>query len=251
MDEESFNGVTPAEGRRPKAFRDCAESVYTLQDLTKLSLLVRGENHLDLATEYWYSQGDKAIDYSTGKPLPGADQSAVDKLLHIIWKSTKKVGFGIKDKWVVAWYCDVRPLSTLGEVQVASVATSPLLNEGGARRRLLRASSRRMLSTSTSSSANALDGDLNTYIVTEKGVGMKYSITLAKSGTKVQSVKLTNARVKPERFQSYRVRVDRSTCGVTLDSVGAGQEVTVTCGEAPNYISGSTVTIETTTEAHL
>jgi len=252
MDEESFNGVTPAESARPKAFRDCAESIYTLQDLTKLGLLAKGENGKDIATEFWYAQGDKNIDYTTGKPYANGDQKAVNQLLHIIWKSTKKVGFGIKDKWVVAWYCDVRPLSTLAEVEIASVSTSPLLNEGGARRRrLLRSSHRRLDNEVTSTSSNALDGNVNTYIVTEQGFGMKFVLNLEKAGTKIQSVKLTNAMVKPERFDSYKVLVDKTTCGVTSDSVGLGQEVTVTCGVAPDYVSGQVVTIETTKNTNL
>jgi hypothetical protein len=177
MDEDSFSGLMPAEGARPAAFRDCAESVYTLQDLTKVNLLVRGENGLDLATEYWYSQGDKNIDYRTGRAIPGGNPRAVDALLHIIWKTTKKVGFGIKDRWVVAWYCDVRPLSTLGAVAVASVESSPLL-AAGSTRRLLSSSSRRALATSSNSRSNAMDGDVNTAMVTAQGIGMFYRVTL-------------------------------------------------------------------------
>jgi hypothetical protein len=144
MDEDSFRGLMPAEGARDAKFKDCAESIYTIQDLTKVNLLARGENGLDLATEYWYSQGDKNIDYRTGRAIVGGNARAVDALLHIIWKTTKKVGFGIKDRWVVAWYCDVRPLSTLGAVAVASVESSPLL-AAGSTRRLLSSSSRRAL----------------------------------------------------------------------------------------------------------
>jgi hypothetical protein len=89
-------------------------------------------------------------------------------LLRIIWKTTKKVGFGIKDKWVVAWYCDVRPLSALGEVAVAEVASSPLFVEASAARRRL-ASTRRRLSSATNSRANAMDGDKSTVMVTVPG----------------------------------------------------------------------------------
>jgi hypothetical protein len=251
MDEDSFTGLMPAEGTRPKAFRDCAESLYTLQDDSKLNLLVRGENGLDLATEYWYSQGDKNINYRTGKPIPGGNPIAVNALLHIIWKTTKKVGFGIKDKWVVAWYCDVRPLSTLGEVAVTKVESSPLFVETRSAARRLLASSRRMLATASNSRANAMDGDVNTVMVTAKGIGMFYKITLKKAGTKVQSVQITNAPTNPTRFVSYRVRVDQTTCGTTPATVAAGQEVVVTCGTAPDYIKGDTVTVETTTDTHL
>jgi len=251
MDEDSFAGLTPAQASRPAAFRDCAESVYTLQDLTKVALLVKGENGLDLATEYWYGQGDKSIDYATGRPKRGGNPRAVEALLHIIWKTTKKVGFGIKERWVVAWYCDVRPLSTLGEVAVASVESSPLLAVSSSRRLLASSSRRALAATQTNSRSNAMDGDAKTAMVTAEGVGMFYRVTLAKAGTKVQSVKLTNALTNPTRFTSYRVLVDQTTCGTTLATVAAGQEVVVTCGTAPDYIKGGTVTIETTTKTSL
>ena len=251
MDEDSFAGLMPPVAKRPKAFRDCAQSVYALQDLTKVGLLVRGEGGVDLATEYWYSQGDKNIDYRTGKPKPGGNPRAVDELLHIIWKTTKKVGFGIKERWVVAWYCDVRPLSTLGEVAVASVESSPLLTDGSARRRLSSSPRRALAATTTNNRSNAMDGDVNTVMVTAQGVGMFYRVTLKKKGTKVQSVKITNALVNPGRFQSYRVLVDQTTCGTTPATVAAGQEVVVTCGTAPDYIKGDRVTIETTTSTNL
>ena len=165
-------------------------------------------------------------------------------------KSTKKVGFGIKDRWVVAWYCDVKPLSTLGEVDVASIESSPLLPTITARR-LLSSSPRRALSSHSNTLSNAMDGDVNTIMVTKEGVGVFYRIVLKNPGTKVQSVKLTNAQDHPSRFQSYRVLVDHTTCGITAATVAAGQEEVVTCGTAPDYIKGNTVTIETTTKTHL
>lgn len=241
----------PIISKRPAAFRDCAESVFTLQDRSKLNMLARGENGMDLATQFWYNQGDKFIDYSTGKTRSGGNPRAVETLLHIIWKTTKKVGFGIKEGWVVAWYCDVRPLSTLAVLPVASVESSPLLEDGSTSRRLLSSSSRRALATSSNSRSNAMDGDVNTIFVTAKGIGMYYKMTLKNPGTKVQSVQITNALVNPDRFTSYRVLVDQTTCGTTAASVGAGQEVAVTCGTAPDYIKGDTVTIETTTSTNL
>jgi len=249
MDEDKFAGAMPPARQRPAEFQDCAESVYALTDAAKIPMLARGENGLDLATEYWYREGDAAIDYLTGRPKPGGNPRAVEALLHIIWKSTKKVGFGIKERWVVAWYCDVRPLSTLGEAAVASVESSPLL-QAGSTRRLLSSPARRALATSGNRRANAMDGDPNTAMVTEPGFGMFFRITL-KRPTKVQAVHITNARVNPTRFQSYRVRVGRTTCGTTAAQVAAGQEVVVPCGKAPDYIRGDTVTIETTTRTNL
>jgi len=173
-------------------------------------------------------------------------------LLHIIWKTTKKVGFGIKGKWVVAWYCDVAPLSSLGEVAVESVESSPAYVEGSSRRRLL-ASSHRMLAASVSRRSNALDGDTSTAFVTAKGFNVYFTMKLRKT-TKVQSVSITNAQTSPERFDRYRVRVGEKACGFTNKAgvkVAAGKEVVVACGEGPDYIMGDTVTIETTTATHL
>jgi hypothetical protein len=155
-----------------------------MTDLSKIGLLTRGDmNGNDFATEYWYVNGDNAIDYQTGKPKPGASQAAVNELLHIIWKTTKKVGFGVKDRWVVAWYCDVRPLSALGVLEVASVDATPSLPVGNAARRLLR-SSRRNLNVNACkpptsyAESNAMDGDVCTTYISLKSTSAKYSVTL-------------------------------------------------------------------------
>jgi len=68
---------------------------------------------------------------------------------------------------------------------------------------------------------------------------------------KVQSVRITNANSNPERMSKYRVVVGTKECGITPDSVGAGETIIVTCGVAPEYEIGNTVTIETTTDQHL
>ena len=57
---------------------DCAQSIYTIEDIGKKNLLDKGENGLDFATEYWYTQGEKNFDYSTGKVKTGGDKLAVD-----------------------------------------------------------------------------------------------------------------------------------------------------------------------------
>jgi hypothetical protein len=96
-----------------------------------------------------------------------------------------------------------------------------------------------------------MDGDVDTVMVTAQGIGMFYRVTLKNPGTKVQSVKLTNAKTNPSRFTSYRVLVDKTTCGTTAATVAGGQEVVVTCGAGPEYVTGNTVTIETTTSTNL
>lgn len=88
-------------------------------------------------------------------------------------------------------------------------------------------------------------------MTTVKGVGMKWTGKLKDENMKVQSVKITNANSNAQRFSKYRVVVGTQTCGLTPETVAAGETVIVTCGSAPSYIIGSKVTIETTTDTHL
>jgi len=70
---------------------------------------------------------------------------------------------------------------------------------------------------------------------------------------KVSQVKLTNAKAPADasRFTLYRVLIDDKPCGITAASVANGKVEVVTCGTAPNYISGSKVRVETTTMTNL
>jgi hypothetical protein len=68
---------------------------------------------------------------------------------------------------------------------------------------------------------------------------------------KVQSVRITNASNNAQRFSKYRVSIGSSACGLTPEVVGASETVVVNCGKAPNYIIGSDITIETTTDTNL
>jgi hypothetical protein len=100
MDKTTFNGNMPSQQNRPKAFIDCAESVYIEKDVKKIAILsAGGKDGLDYATEDWYNKGNALIDYKTGKSVQNNSESKdlVDKLLHLIWKTTTKVAFGVKD----------------------------------------------------------------------------------------------------------------------------------------------------------
>lgn len=65
----------------------------------------------DYATEGWYKNSE-SYDYVTSKPklVKGKEDEATkiksDTYTQLIWKTSTKVGFGIKGKFVVAWYCD-------------------------------------------------------------------------------------------------------------------------------------------------
>jgi len=90
-------------------------------------------------------------------------------------------------------------------------------------------------------------------MVTRPGVGMFWEGSLTTAPMKVSQVKLRNAPGSniAGRFESYRVLIDSTACGTTKADVSAGEEVVVSCGEAPNYISGSKVRVETTTNTNL
>jgi hypothetical protein len=61
-----------------------------------------------MASTFWYD-GMNHYDFvagtaTTGKTVAQAAQSA--NFAQMVWKSSSKVGFGVFDKYVVAWYCE-------------------------------------------------------------------------------------------------------------------------------------------------
>jgi len=61
------------------------------------------------AGKNWYS-GELYYNFNTGDlPKDKDEKKAVEKFSKMVWKNTKKVGFGVKGKWVIAWYCDAKP----------------------------------------------------------------------------------------------------------------------------------------------
>jgi len=145
MDEPGFNGVMPAESERDLEFQDCAQSIFV--ETSSDEAMIEEVATTNVATDTWYNQGNVAMDYSTGRPrVPNeTNQQRVDKLLYIIWKLTRKVAFGVRDRYVVAWYCDVRPLTALEKVGVEEIKSSPLLPLEPASRRRLAATGHRLL----------------------------------------------------------------------------------------------------------
>jgi len=64
----------------------------------------------DAATDFWYNK-KKWYNFKEGKAVaPSNDNDKpkkdADMFARLIWKSTTKVGFGQKGKYVVAWYCE-------------------------------------------------------------------------------------------------------------------------------------------------
>lgn len=141
----------------------------------------------------WYGGGATQIEWSTGKAILGGNQDLVDDLLNIIWKATTKVAFGIKDKYVVAWYCDVKPLSALTVIPVKEITSSPLFQPGSGSRRRLNSFEHRRLAVRTNVASNAMDDDKDTFMVTVKGYGMNWVGKLKNKNMQVSSVRITNA----------------------------------------------------------
>lgn len=91
--------VLAAPGARGDAkWASCVENVHVAADKTAANT--------KLATKTWYDTGSvtTAYDYAAGAPMAGK-KAAADPFMRMIWKKTTLVGFGMKDKVVVAWYC--------------------------------------------------------------------------------------------------------------------------------------------------
>jgi hypothetical protein len=84
---------------------DCTMNMFEeTGPVTAVEDLVR--NHV--ATDTWYLSGEKFYAYETGRPKSGAtdpQKAMVDNFTRIVWKGTSTVSFGIKGKYVAAWYC--------------------------------------------------------------------------------------------------------------------------------------------------
>jgi hypothetical protein len=78
-------------------FADCGLNVYTQDDSVDLL-------KTDAAMEGWYDNR-QFYDYALGKPKDVAKTKEAMSFAAIMWKSSKKVGFAITGKFVVAWYC--------------------------------------------------------------------------------------------------------------------------------------------------
>jgi hypothetical protein len=100
--ETNFSGTI---ANKPNLFDGCGENSY-LSKLTTAADLKKVKE-TNLATEDWYS-GEGDYNYSTGKPRNMNDAKKVkasNTFANLVWSGTTKVGFGVKGKWVVAWYC--------------------------------------------------------------------------------------------------------------------------------------------------
>ena len=88
----------PASSRRPSAFRECGENVFTAADASTAFTTAA-------ATADWYA-GNVDYDFAANKPKSATVKANSDQFTQVVWKGTGRVGFGIRDKTVVAWYCE-------------------------------------------------------------------------------------------------------------------------------------------------
>lgn len=99
MTEKSLYDLT-----LPTDFKDCNANVHEHTDAVE-------QLEKDKATDGWYANS-ASYDYETsraklvnGKKDP-ATTTKSNTYTQLVWKTSKKVGFGIVGKFVVAWYCD-------------------------------------------------------------------------------------------------------------------------------------------------
>jgi len=98
--EESFTGALPAGA----ADANCMTNTFEQTDATKVTELVTS----NAATDAWYD-GMGEFNFATGEPIaPRVEErkKMYEDFTRMMWKKTTKVGFGIRDKWVIARYCD-------------------------------------------------------------------------------------------------------------------------------------------------
>lgn len=94
--------LAESSARGDEKWAKCVENIFEATDKT--------DPETKKATETWYA-GNANYDFDTGAPNTAAlADDALKKKAHefmrMVWKATTKVAFGIKDKVVVAWYCE-------------------------------------------------------------------------------------------------------------------------------------------------
>jgi hypothetical protein len=123
--DTSFAGRIADKG----AFYNCGENVFQQQIPGQVAQL----RFTDAASKAWYG-GSANYNENTGESTqPGNDQATLEAFMFtkMVWKKTKRVGFGVRGKWVIAWYCESQPASNSpGPVFVRNVGKKCIDQEG-------------------------------------------------------------------------------------------------------------------------
>ena len=88
-------------------YSNCGESTYKRPSTSTATVAVEFSNEASLD---WYS-GQAEYDPTTGKQKATGDKTLWPKMMkftQMVWKNTSKVGFGVKNDQVVAWYCEAK-----------------------------------------------------------------------------------------------------------------------------------------------
>lgn len=101
MDKQgaAFAGVVTKTG----AFSKCGQSLYTEPTGAAPAVLALLGN--TAATTDWYSGGAVNYDYSVGAVKSAGNAAKSALFTQLLWKDSISVGFGLKGKYVIAWYC--------------------------------------------------------------------------------------------------------------------------------------------------
>jgi hypothetical protein len=100
MNKDDFVGKITFKGD----FSGCGESIFEQKVSEKVKDLEFGND----ASYDWYL-GKKYYETEKGKVKDDATKDYKElalKFTQMVWKGTKRVGFGVKDRWVIAWYCE-------------------------------------------------------------------------------------------------------------------------------------------------
>jgi len=91
----------PDAAGRPAAFKACGQSTHTASAAYELMTTAEASNQ-------WY-RGTDNYHFASGRPNSQSAnvKKSAYQFTQMVWKGSagKKVGFGVKDKTAVAWYC--------------------------------------------------------------------------------------------------------------------------------------------------
>jgi len=120
MDESTFAG----ESSIKNIPAGCEMSFYTENNSAAVANLDKSH----AATDSWYG-GNTYYDYANGK-YTGNDTTAKTKLAQaftrMLWKNTQTVAFGVKGKYVAAWYCNPSGSTNSNAAGVTASSTEPM-----------------------------------------------------------------------------------------------------------------------------
>lgn len=104
LDVGNENTLEPIPAADMGVYSKCGQNVFALPALSKPSDVFLK----NVATQDWY-KGHAMYDFKTGQPKAGSDATKIkksDQFVNTVWKGTTKVAFGVRGRYVVAWYCE-------------------------------------------------------------------------------------------------------------------------------------------------